>query len=57
VITENEKHGFSSKQLPSLSSSDYYHYHNKFIGSKRSALIEIHEKEKGYIGSFNYTIK
>lgn len=57
VITENEKHGFSSKQLPSLSSSDYYHYHNKYTGAKRSALIEIHEKEKGYIGSFNYTIK
>ena len=55
-ITENEHNGFSIKHLPSLSSTDYWHYHNKFIGSKRQAIMEIHDIEKGKISEFIYTV-
>ena len=30
------------KILPSLSRTDYYHYHNKFVGSRRSGVLSIH---------------
>jgi hypothetical protein len=55
-ITENEQNGFSIKHLPSLSSTDYWHYHNKFIGSKRQAIMEIHDIEKGKVSEFIYTV-
>jgi hypothetical protein len=55
-ITENEYNGFAIKHLPSLCSTDYWHYHNKFIGSKRQAIIEIHDIEKGKISEFIYTV-
>lgn len=55
-ITENEQNGFSIKHLPSLSSTDYWHYHNKFIGCKRQAIMEIHDVEKGKISEFTYNI-
>ena len=55
-ITENEHNGFSIKHLPSLCSTDYWHYHNKFIGSKRQAIMEIHDVEKGKISEFIYTV-
>lgn len=54
-ITENEHNGFSVKHLPSLSSTDYWHYHNKFVGSKRQAIMEIHDAEKGKVSEFTYT--
>lgn len=54
-ITENEHNGFAVKHLPSLCSSDYWHYHNKFIGSKRQAILEIHDKTKGRIAEYIYT--
>jgi hypothetical protein len=54
-ITEDETHGFAVKQLPSLSRSDYWHYHNKFTGSKRQAIMEVHDIEKGKVGEFVYT--
>jgi len=54
-VTEDETHGFALKHLPSLSRSDYWHYHNKFTGSKRQAVLEMHDYEKGKIGEFIYT--
>lgn len=53
-VTDNEVHGFSIKHLPSLSRSDYWHYHNKFTGSKRQAIMEIHDWKKGKISEFTY---
>ena len=53
--TENEVHGFAIKHLPSLSKSDYWHYHNKYTGSKRQAILEIHHPEKGKISELIYT--
>jgi hypothetical protein len=54
--TENEYNGFSIKHLPSLCSTDYWHYHNKYTGSKRQAVMEIHDAEKGKISEFTYTV-
>ena len=54
-ITENEHNGFSVKHLPSLSSTDYWHYHNKFVGSKKQAIMEIHEEENGKVSEFIFT--
>jgi hypothetical protein len=54
--TENEHNGFSIKHLPSLCSTDYWHYHNKYIGSKRQAIMEVHDIEKGKISEFIYTV-
>ena len=54
--TENEHNGFSIKHLPSLCASDYWHYHNKFIGAKRQAVMEVHDKEKGKVSEFTYTV-
>jgi hypothetical protein len=55
-ITENEHNGFSIKHLPSLCSTDYWHYHNKYTGSKRQAIMEIHDAEKGKVSEFIYTV-
>jgi len=55
-ITENEHNGFAIKHLPSLCSTDYWHYHNKFVGSKRQALMEVHDVEKGKVSEFIYTV-
>lgn len=55
-ITENEEHGFVSRIIPALTNSDYYHYHNKFVGNKRSALLHLHEADKGLISEFVYTV-
>jgi hypothetical protein len=54
--TENEHNGFAVKHLPSLCSSDYWHYHNKFIGAKRQAIMEVHDKEKGKVSEFTYSV-
>lgn len=55
-VTENEHNGFAIKHLPSLCSTDYWHYHNKFIGSKRQAIMEIHDVAKGKVSEFIYTV-
>lgn len=55
-ITENEHNGFSIKHLPSLCSTDYWHYHNKYTGSKRQAIMEIHDVWKGKVSEFIYTV-
>ena len=54
-VSENEVHGFALKQLPSLSKSDYWHYHNKFTGAKRQAVMEVHDRTKGKITELTYT--
>jgi hypothetical protein len=48
-ITQDENTGFTIKVLPSLSRSDYWHYHNKFVGNKRAGVIDIHDPQKGLI--------
>lgn len=55
-VTDNEVHGFSIKHLPSLSKSDYWHYHNKFTGSKRQAVMEIHDYDKGKVSEFTHNV-
>jgi hypothetical protein len=55
-ITENEHNGFSVKHLPSLSSTDYWHYHNKFVGAKKQAIMEIHDLILGKVSEFIYTV-
>ena len=54
-ITTNERTGFMLKTLPSLSRTDYWHYHNKFVGSKRSGVIELHDYNKGNICELTYS--
>ena len=54
--TENEEHGFAIKHLPSLCASDYWHYHNKFTGAKRQAIMEVHDMDLGKISEFTYTV-
>jgi len=56
VITENEEQGFVTRILPALTSSDYYHYHNKWTGNQRAAIIHIHEYDKGLISEFVYSV-
>lgn len=53
--SENETHGFAVKHLPSLCSTDYWHYHNKYTGSKRQAIMEVHDVVKGKISELIYT--
>ena len=55
-ITENEENGFVSRIIPALTSSDYYHYHNKWIGNKRAAILHIHDANNGLIGEFTYSV-
>lgn len=55
-VTDNEIHGFAIKHLPSLSHTDYWHYHNKFTGSKRQAVLEVHDLEKGKVSEFTYNV-
>jgi len=55
-VTENEHNGFAIKHLPSLCSTDYWHYHNKYTGAKRQAIMEIHDIEKGKVSEFIYTV-
>lgn len=55
-VTENEYNGFAVKHLPSLCSTDYWHYHNKYTGSKRQAIMEVHDVEKGKVSEFIYNV-
>jgi len=56
-VTDNEIHGFTIKILPSLSPTDYWHYHNKFVGNKRAAVLELYDKDAGKIAEFNKNYK
>jgi len=53
-ITEDENTGFTVKILPSLSKTDYWHHHNKFIGNKRAAVMDIHSCKGGKVAEFVY---
>jgi hypothetical protein len=53
-VTEDEQHGFAIKHIPSLSRSDYWHYHNKFTGAKRQAIMELHDLVKGKVCELTY---
>lgn len=54
-ITTNETAGFIHKTLPSLSKTDYWHYHKKFVGNRRSAKLELQSPKKGNICEITYT--
>lgn len=54
-ITADEKTGFAVKVLPSLSRTDYWHYHNKFVGNKRSGVIDIHLPDSGITCELTYS--
>jgi hypothetical protein len=56
-VTENEINGFAVKIMPSLSNSDYWHYHNKYVGSKKAAVLEVHEAAKGKVAEFCHIAK
>jgi hypothetical protein len=56
-VTDNEVHGFTIKVLPSLSATDYWHYHNKFTGNKRAAVLELYNPGNGKVAEFNYNYK
>lgn len=54
-ITTNEDVGFIHKTLPSLSRSDYWHYHKKYVCNKRSGKLELQSPDKGNICELTYT--
>ena len=54
-ITANENTGFIHKTLPSLSRSDYWHTHNKFVGNKRSGKLELQDPIKGNICELTFS--
>ena len=54
-ITANEDTGFIHKTLPSLSRSDYWHKHNKFVGNKRSGKLELQDPIKGNICELTFS--
>jgi len=56
-VTENEQNGFITRIIPALTSTDYYHYHNKFVGNTRSAIMHIHHPVQGLISEFSYNHK
>tara|TARA_R100000995_G_C3480872_1_gene123817 strand:- start:1073 stop:2254 length:1182 start_codon:yes stop_codon:yes gene_type:complete len=53
--TAEENTGFMLKILPSLSRTDYWHYHNKFVGSRRSGVLSLHTPNKGEICELTYS--
>ena len=54
-ITTSENVGFIHKTLPSLSKSDYYHYHKKYVGNRRSGVLELQSMDKGLLCELTYT--
>jgi len=53
-ITTSETAGFIHKTLPSLSKTDYYHYHKKYTGNRRSGKLELQLPDKGNICELTY---
>jgi hypothetical protein len=51
-ITENEINGVSIKVIPSLSNVDYWHYHNKYTGAKKTAVMDIYSHIEGKIAEY-----
>jgi len=54
-ITTAETAGFIHKTLPSLSRTDYYHYHKKYTGNRRSGKLELQAADKGNICEITYS--
>lgn len=54
-VTTSENVGFVHKTLPSLCRSDYYHYHNKYVGNRRSAILELQSSTKGTVCELVYS--
>ncbi|TXG80740.1 MAG: hypothetical protein E6R13_07665 [Spirochaetes bacterium] len=54
-VTTSENVGFVHKTLPSLCRSDYYHYHNKYVGNRRSAVLELQSSGKGTVCELVYS--
>tara|TARA_R110000851_G_scaffold279366_1_gene432642 strand:- start:234 stop:1457 length:1224 start_codon:yes stop_codon:yes gene_type:complete len=53
-MTTAETTGFIHKTLPSLGKTDYYHYHNKFVGNRRSGKLELQDPLIGNICELTY---
>lgn len=53
-MTTSENTGFIHKTLPSLCKTDYYHYHNKYVGNRRSGKIELQHADLGNICELTY---
>lgn len=54
--TMSEEVGFVHKTLPSLCRTDYYHYHNKYVGNRRSAVLELQSYTKGTVCELVYSV-
>jgi hypothetical protein len=52
-LAGNELGNIRIKTLPSLSGTDYWHYENSFVGSKRAAEVFIYDYNFGNISKFN----
>lgn len=55
-VTTSETVGFVHKTLPSLSKADYYHYHKKYVGNRRSGILELQSLTKGTISEYIHTV-
>jgi hypothetical protein len=55
-VTTSENTGFIHKTLPSLSNTDYYHYHNKYVGNRRSGKLELQHPHIGNICELTYSV-
>ena len=55
-MTKGEKVGFVHKTLPSLSTTDYWHYHRKFVGNRRAGIMELQDPVKGTICELTHLI-
>ena len=55
-LTASEEVGFVHKTLPSLCKSDYYHYHNKYVGNRRSAVLELQSFTTGTVCELVYSV-
>lgn len=53
-VTTSENTGFIHKTLPSLCKTDYYHYHNKYVGNQRAGKIELQHPQMGNICELTY---
>jgi len=55
-VTTSETVGFIHKTLPSLSKADYYHYHKKYVGNRRSGILELQSPTKGTVSQYTHTV-
>lgn len=55
-VTENEENGFVTRVIPALTGSDYYHYHQKYVGNRRAAILHLHDANNGLVSEFVYSL-